>query len=203
MHLGDRWGIPTVALRYSIVQGPGQSPRNAYSGVLRRFVQQVLAGEPPTLYEDGRQQRDYVHIDDVVQANLKALVQDCTGQSLNIGGWEVSSVREYACLVLSAQGGVFNGQVSGLYRVGDSRHAVSCNEKARRYLEWGPINSHYGIVADYLAWYQQHYAAAPAACPSRIDQELKIQGSLRGSRQTSDVRCQGDQGEKSVLKSEV
>ena len=66
VNLGRRYGIPTVALRYSIVQGPRQSIYNAYSGACRIFCLNYLLGRAPTLYEDGLMVRDYVNIHDVV-----------------------------------------------------------------------------------------------------------------------------------------
>src|SRR5262249_22658821 len=71
--LGKRYGIPSVAMRYSIVQGARQSVRNAYSGAMRIFCQHLHAGSNPTIYEDGAQVRDYVNIHDVVAANLLVL----------------------------------------------------------------------------------------------------------------------------------
>ena len=73
INLGRRYGIPTVALRYSIVQGPRQSVYNAYSGACRIFCLSYLLGVAPTLYEDGGAIRDYVNIDDVVDANVLVL----------------------------------------------------------------------------------------------------------------------------------
>ena len=63
VNLGRRYGIPTTALRYSIVQGPRQSVYNAYSGACRIFCLSYLLGQAPTLYEDGGNIRDYVNID--------------------------------------------------------------------------------------------------------------------------------------------
>jgi dTDP-L-rhamnose 4-epimerase len=73
LSLGGRYGVPTVALRYSIVQGPRQSLYNAYSGACRVFSLSFHAGREPTIYEDGRQVRDFVNIADVVDANLLVL----------------------------------------------------------------------------------------------------------------------------------
>ena len=70
VHLGRRYGVPTAALRYSIVQGPRQSVFNAYSGACRIFCLHYREGSVPTLYEDGEDIRDYVNIDDVVDANI-------------------------------------------------------------------------------------------------------------------------------------
>ena len=87
INLGRRYGIPTVALRYSIVQGPRQSVYNAYSGACRIFCLSYLQGTAPTLYEDGGAIRDYVNIDDVVDANVLVLEDDrAVGRVFNVGG---------------------------------------------------------------------------------------------------------------------
>ena len=87
VNLGRRYDIPTVALRYSIVQGPRQSVYNAYSGACRIFCLSYLQGIAPTLYEDGRMVRDYVNIDDVVDANVLVLDDDrAAGRVFNVGG---------------------------------------------------------------------------------------------------------------------
>src|SRR5712692_5264930 len=70
INLGRRYGLPTVALRYSITQGARQSFRNAYSGAMRIFAMQALAGQPLSVYEDGQQMRDFVYVGDVARANL-------------------------------------------------------------------------------------------------------------------------------------
>src|SRR5438034_975727 len=76
VNLGRRYGIPTVALRYSIVQGPRQSVYNAYSGACRIFCLSYLQGIPPVLYEDGGAIRDYVNINNVVDADVLVLQDD-------------------------------------------------------------------------------------------------------------------------------
>ena len=76
VNLGRRYGIPTMALRYSIVQGPRQSVYNAYSGACRIFCLSYLLGQAPTLYEDGGNIRNYVNIDDVVDANVLVLTDE-------------------------------------------------------------------------------------------------------------------------------
>src|SRR5207302_2518310 len=73
LRLGRAIGVPTVALRYSITQGPRQSLLNQYSGILRIFLRRIKARQPIIIYEDGLQTRDFVHIKDVVEANLKVL----------------------------------------------------------------------------------------------------------------------------------
>src|SRR5437016_1742539 len=86
LHLGKRYGIPTVAMRYSIVQGPRQSFYNAYSGACRIFCLSYFLGRRPVVYEDGRQIRDFVNIRDVVAANLLVLESAADDRVFNVGG---------------------------------------------------------------------------------------------------------------------
>src|ERR1041384_5895560 len=98
--LGRNYGIPSVALRYSIVQGPWQSFRNAYSGVLRIFTLQMLRGQPASVFEDGRQLRDYVNVEDVARANRLVLECDeANYQVFNVGGGKGYTVLEFAGIV--------------------------------------------------------------------------------------------------------
>ena len=101
INLGRRYGIPTVALRYSIVQGPRQSVYNAYSGACRIFCLSYLLGMAPTLYEDGGAIRDYVNIDDVVDANVLVLDGRAApaGRVFNVGGGKAVTTREFAEIV--------------------------------------------------------------------------------------------------------
>jgi len=153
--LGRRYGIPTIALRYSIVQGPRNSFNNAYSGVCRIFSLRLLNGRPPVIYEDGRQQRDYVHIADVVQANLLVLDRgEADFEAFNVGGQRAVTVLEMARLVAEACGRDLPPEVRGAYRVGDTRHTVSSSEKLGR-LDWRPEIPVEQIVQDYVAWVRE------------------------------------------------
>lgn len=149
--LGARYGIPTAALRYSIVQGPGQSFRNAYSGALRAFAVQALHGHRPLVYEDGRQIRDFVWIGDVVAANLLMLDRPDVVGSFNVGGDRRVTVLELARLVIEAVGGDLEPDVPGLYRVGDTRHIQSDVSKLRG-LGWAPTLDQRSIVRAYVDW---------------------------------------------------
>ena len=100
VNLGRRYGIPTVALRYSIVQGPRQSVYNAYSGACRIFCLHYLLGSAPVLYEDGAMIRDYVNIHDVVAANVLALTDDrAVGRVFNVGGGTGYTTAQFADIV--------------------------------------------------------------------------------------------------------
>ena len=152
VNLGRRYGIPTVALRYSIVQGPRQSVYNAYSGACRIFCLSYLLGKAPTLYEDGLAIRDYVNIDDVVDANIVVLTDErATGAVFNVGGGQPFTTREFSDIVMRHYGSDRPGQATGEYRFGDTRHIVS-DVRAIEALGWRPRRGPKESVAAYAAW---------------------------------------------------
>jgi len=152
VNLGRRYGIPTVALRYSIVQGPRQSVYNAYSGACRIFCLSYLLGQAPTLYEDGAAIRDYVNIDDVVDANVLVLTDErAVGRVFNVGGGQAVTTREFADIVMRQYGSAEPGVVTGEYRFGDTRHILS-DISALRALGWEPRRTPADSVVAYAAW---------------------------------------------------
>jgi dTDP-L-rhamnose 4-epimerase len=152
INLGRRYGIPTVALRYSIVQGPRQSVYNAYSGACRIFCLSYLQGIPPTLYEDGGAIRDYINIDDVVDANILVLEDDrAVGKVFNVGGGKAVTTSQFADIVMRHYGSGQPGVVTGEYRFGDTRHILS-DISALRALGWEPKYAPTDSVAAYAAW---------------------------------------------------
>ncbi len=152
VNLGRRYGIPTVALRYSIVQGPRQSVYNAYSGACRIFCLHYLQGSAPTLYEDGQAIRDYVNIHDVVDANLLVLSDDrAVGRVFNVGGGTGYPTEQFADVVRRQYGSDEPGRISGEYRFGDTRHILS-DIDALKQLGWAPRRAPADSVAEYAAW---------------------------------------------------
>lgn len=153
--LGRRYHIPTVALRYSIVQGPRQSFYNAYSGACRIFCLALHLDHAPPVYEDGRQVRDYVNIRDVVAANLLVLERpEADYQVFNVGGGRGYSVLEFAAIVARVFGKNIRPDVRGAYRVGDTRHIVSDISKLQA-LGWSPRYTPEDSVRDYVAWLRE------------------------------------------------
>jgi dTDP-L-rhamnose 4-epimerase len=152
INLGRRYDIPTVALRYSIVQGPRQSVFNAYSGACRIFNLHYLLGGAPTLYEDGLAIRDYVNIHDVVDANLLVLTDDrAAGTVFNVGGGTAYTTEQFAEVVRRQYGSREPGRVSGEYRFGDTRHILS-DIDAIKQLGWAPRRTPADSVAEYAEW---------------------------------------------------
>lgn len=154
LNLGRRYGVPTVALRYSIVQGPRQSVYNAYSGACRIFCLHYLLGSAPVLYEDGLAVRDYVNIHDVVDANMRVLTDDrAVGRVFNVGGGNPYTTAEFADVVRRQYGSDLAPRVSGEYRFGDTRHIFSAID-ALASLDWMPTRTPVDSVAEYAAWLQ-------------------------------------------------
>lgn len=152
LQLGRRYGIPSVALRYSIVQGPRQSFRNTYSGALRAFAVRALAGKSPVLFEDGLQVRDYVSVQDVVRANLLVFEEArADGRAFNVGGNRRVTVWELAGLVVRSAGVSVAPEIPGLYRVGDTRHIFS-DVSPLADLGWSPLVEQATMVDEYLHW---------------------------------------------------
>ena len=152
VNLGRRYGIPTVALRYSIVQGPRQSVYNAYSGACRIFCLSYLLGIAPVLYEDGGAIRDYVNINDVVDANVLVLEDErAAGRVFNVGGGNPVTTREFSDIVMRQYGSAEPGTVTGEYRFGDTRHIFSDTGELRE-LGWAPQRGCAESVAAYAEW---------------------------------------------------
>jgi dTDP-L-rhamnose 4-epimerase len=153
--LGKRHGIPTVALRYSITQGPHQSIHNAYSGLLRSSVIRILNNMPPVIYEDGQQLRDYVYVGDVAQANLLALEKDTANfEVFNVGGREPVTVLEYVGMLLKLWGKDTRPEIVGQFRFGDTRHVFSDISKIQTLLGWQPVTSLEKAAQQYIIWAQ-------------------------------------------------
>ena len=150
LNLGRRYGIPTAALRYSIVQGPRQSVYNAYSGACRIFSLHYLLGSAPTLYEDGEMVRDYVNIHDVVDANLLVLEdpEPSVGPSTSAAGpLHHKGVRRDRPGPLRVRPA---GRVTGQYRFGDTRHIFSDVSALEGWV--GPATHTAESVAEYADW---------------------------------------------------
>jgi dTDP-L-rhamnose 4-epimerase len=156
LNLGRRYGIPSICLRYSIVQGSRQSFTNAYSGVLRIFATRMLLGKAPVAYEDGKQLRDYVYVGDVAAANLLVL-QDPRAdfRCFNVGGGHATTVLHFGEMVARAVGTPIRPELPGQYRFGDTRHVFS-ETAALRSLGWRTTKTPQEVVDEYVAWVANH-----------------------------------------------
>jgi len=135
----DLHGVETVVLRYFNVYGPRQSG-GAYSGVIDTFLEQAIAGQPITVHGDGDQTRDFVHVDDVVHANLAAATTDHVGRAFNIGTGESITIRELAALVQDTTDSA-SEIVHTEGRAGDVQRSRAELTRARTELGYEPSNS--------------------------------------------------------------
>ena len=179
LRLGRLLGVPTVALRYSITQGPRQSLLNQYSGVLRIFLRQIKANQPLTIYEDGLQTRDFVHIQDVVNANLHVLRDSRSDyEAYNVGSGERTTVLAYARRLVAKMAADSELHITAEFREGDNRHSVSSVEKLRA-LGWAPRRTLDDIMEDFLAWIEE-LGDLPDAIP-KAEELMRTRGVLRAA----------------------
>jgi dTDP-L-rhamnose 4-epimerase len=180
INLGRRYEVPSVALRYSIVQGPGQSVYNAYSGACRIFCLHYLQGTAPPLYEDGKAIRDYVNIHDVVDANLLVLSDErAAGRVFNVGGGTAYTTEQFADVVRHQYGSELPGLVNGAYRFGDTRHIFS-DIDALKQLGWVPRRTPANSVAEYAGWLEGMPGLGEIL--AKADAKMRALGVVRQAR---------------------
>jgi len=138
--LGRAYNIPTVALRFFNAYGPRQALSNPYTGVLAIFAARLLNNNPPAIFEDGLQQRDFVSVYDIARACRLALeTPDAAGEVFNIGSGQPRTVREIAAKLAKVVGKEnVQPEILGKYRVGDIRHCYADIAKAGRILGYAP-----------------------------------------------------------------
>ncbi len=138
--IGSAYGIPTVALRFFNVYGPRQALSNPYTGVLAIFASRFLNGNPPLIFEDGKQRRDFVSVHDVAQACVLALTRpDAPGNAFNVGSGEPYTVLEIAERMAQVLGKRrVRPQITGKYRMGDIRHCFADISLAGKLLGYKP-----------------------------------------------------------------
>jgi dTDP-L-rhamnose 4-epimerase len=155
IQLGKRYDIASVVMRYSIVQGPRQSFYNAYSGAMRIFALSLYFNRSPVIYEDGQQIRDFININDVVDANLLVLEEpNANDQVFNVGGGKAWTVSEFYDAMQHQVGRQAEPLMDGDYRYGDTRHIFSDTQKLQC-LGWAPKH----CVADSISAYWDFLAS--------------------------------------------
>lgn len=153
------YGVETVCLRYFNVFGPYQSSESSYSGVIARFIAQMIAGQSPTIFGDGEQTRDFIYLRNVVEANLlavKAPAELVAGKCFNIGTGQSYSLNR----LLEILKGIlrFNGSASYEHpRPGDIRHSRADISSAQRYLKYKPVISFEEGLKRTVDWYSKKF----------------------------------------------
>lgn len=174
---GAALGMGAVALRYQNVYGPGQSLKNPYTGILSIFSTLLLQGKDVNIFEDGKESRDFVYIDDVVAATIAAIDSDVTGEAYNVGTGEATDVLTVANLLKYNYGCGGDIKVSGNYRVGDIRHNIADLSKIKRDIGFIPKVSFAEGVNAFSQWVKTQEISDSGY--ERSVSELKAKGLLK------------------------
>ena len=168
---GLAYGLPAVALRFFNTYGPRQALSNPYTGVAAIFSGRLLNHQPPIIYEDGRQSRDFTHVSDIVQGLLLAMDKpEADNQVFNLGTGVPTSIGEVADLLCQhLVAGELEPQILNQFRAGDIRHCYADLTKARRLLGFEPRISFQEGLGDLLAWVKEQTAVDRFA---QVEQEL-------------------------------
>jgi dTDP-L-rhamnose 4-epimerase len=154
--MGKSLGIPAVAFRYQNVYGAGQSLSNPYTGILSIFSTRIKNGNSITIFEDGLESRDFVYVDDVVDATILGIEKDEANYDVfNVGLGEAISVLRVASTLKQAYCSDVEISVSGNYRLGDIRHNYADLTKIKSLLGFEPKVSFDDGIARFTAWVNQ------------------------------------------------
>lgn len=158
------YGLETVALRYFNIFGPRQDPTSPYSGVLAKFITQMLKGEQPTIHGDGSQSRDFTYVDNVVRANLlacKAPASEVAGRVFNVATGTRIDLNEMFRVLKKLTG--YPADVKhGPERAGDVKHSLADLSRAEKHLGYKPqVNFEEGLRRT-IDWYRAQEKSARA-----------------------------------------
>src|ERR1700733_11759047 len=150
------YGLETVALRYFNIFGPRQDPSSPYSGVLAKFITQMLKGEQPAIFGDGEQSRDFTYIDNAVEANLlacKAPAAQVAGKVFNVATGRRATLNETFKLLqpLTSYSGP---PLYGAERGGDIKHSLADISLAEKHLDYKPRVSFEDGLRRTVDWYR-------------------------------------------------
>ncbi|HEX8270577.1 MAG TPA: SDR family NAD(P)-dependent oxidoreductase [Flavobacterium sp.] len=171
---GKAYNIPTIALRFFNVYGTRQALSNPYTGVLAIFASRLLNDNPPLIFEDGLQKRDFVHVKDVARACRLALeTPEADGEVFNIGSGNQYTIREIADKLSKVMGKDIAAQTTAKYRVGDIRHCFADLSKAKAILGYEPqVNFEEGLT-ELAQWLEGQIAVDSV---SKATEELASRG---------------------------
>jgi nucleoside-diphosphate-sugar epimerase len=148
--------LETVCLRYFNIFGPRQDPTSPYSGVLAKFISQMLAGEQPTIFGDGETSRDFTHVDDAVRANLlacKAPAEQVAGRVFNVATGRPTTLKD-TFRILKKLTGYGGDPKYGSERTGDVKHSLADISKAEKHLGYKPgVDFEQGLKKT-VEWYK-------------------------------------------------
>jgi dTDP-L-rhamnose 4-epimerase len=159
LNVGKAYGVPGVALRLWNTYGPRQSLSNPYTGVAAIFMSRIKNNNPPMIFEDGLQSRDFVSVYDVVQAVELAIGKDeANNQSFNVGSGEKITINEVAQTLLDIFGSKLKPVANHKYRTGDVRHCFADITKIKSTLGYKPKMSLRKGMEELVEWSKKQEA---------------------------------------------
>lgn len=146
-------GIESTSVRYQNVYGPGQSLKNPYTGILSIFSTLIRQGKEINIFEDGEESRDFVYIDDVIEATyLAATHPAAAGEVFNVGSGVGTTVNEVVDALFVGLGREVPTRISGNYRLGDIRHNIADTTRMTQSLGFTPSVAFRDGVATFAKW---------------------------------------------------
>ena len=153
MLMGEVLGISAVAFRYQNVYGPGQSLSNPYTGILSIFSTRILNRNDLDIYEDGLESRDFVYIDDAIDATILGIEKDkANGHVFNVGSGVATTVKEVAESLKKCYNSDINISISRKFRLGDIRHNVADLKKVKDILGFSPKYDFQKGISKFVSW---------------------------------------------------
>ncbi|MBI3088497.1 MAG: NAD-dependent epimerase/dehydratase family protein [Candidatus Omnitrophica bacterium] len=176
--VGWSYRIPTVALRYFNVYGTRQALSNPYTGVCAIFSARIKNGHPPMIFEDGRQSRDFVHVSDIVQANLLAMSRsEADYQVFNVGTGRPTSILQIAEALGRLYGAKAAPALTQKFRAGDIRHCVADISRMQRALGFAPQGTLEEGLRELVEWGRRQTAEDRVEAAAK---ELEAYGLAQG-----------------------
>ena len=173
--VGKSLGIDTISFRYQNVYGPGQSLSNPYTGILSIFSTQIKNGNNINIFEDGKESRDFVYIDDVVEATILGLENPrATHHAFNIGADKPIDVITVAKTLCENYGSDIKINISGHYRLGDIRHNYADITLAKEVLGYEPKVSFKNGIRRFCEWVNTQ--VVPKDRYNESIEEMKLKG---------------------------
>ncbi|NVL90278.1 MAG: SDR family NAD(P)-dependent oxidoreductase [Desulfobacterales bacterium] len=170
--------IPAIAFRYQNVYGPGQSLSNPYTGILSIFSAQIKNNKRLNVFEDGKESRDFVYIDDAVDATILGIENnDITNDVFNVGTGKPISVLTVAQMLIEAYESSIEAVITGNFRLGDIRHNYADLSRIRRVLRFDPRYDFKAGIAKFVEWVNGQEVGED--CFSRSIEQLRKRGLFK------------------------
>ncbi len=152
-YAADSFGLPVVILRYFNVYGSRQSLKNPYTGIVSIFLNRMASGKSVSIYEHGTPLRDFVHVSDVVSANLSAMSQELPiGTTLNVGSGTASSIQDIITALSKATGTKATIQDHGEFRIGDIHACIASTSKIKNLLNYEAKITLENGIREFVEW---------------------------------------------------